>query len=130
MNKLRMLYKNRLIFNSLISVILAVVLPSISSALQISKVHRILWLFLIVDVLYALWCGWDIKKHHQSRWLMLIFPAIFLIYAVIRYGYYIYFLALLYLGFSYLAYGLTGQKPAEIRPRRKKDRSKKQKPQA
>lgn len=75
--------------------------------LQVSKAHRILWLFLVIDVLYMLWCGHDIKKHQQARWFMLIFPALFLIYAIIRYGLYIYFLTLLYLGIGYLSYGFS-----------------------
>lgn len=107
MKKLNILYKNRLIFNSLISILLAIIIPTICSLLQVSKAHRILWLFLVIDVIYMIWCGRSIKKQQQSRWLMVIFPALFLIYAVIRYGTYVYFLALLYLGIGYLSYGLT-----------------------
>lgn len=113
MDKLRVLYKNRLIFNIVMSLILGVLVPSLCSVLQVSKVHRILWLFLVVDVLYAIWCGRDIKKKQQSRRLLFIFPAIFLIYAVFRYSFYIYFLAVVYLCFSYLSYGLTQLKPEQ-----------------
>ncbi|GAF41386.1 hypothetical protein FC83_GL002287 [Agrilactobacillus composti DSM 18527 = JCM 14202] len=114
MRKLRKLVQNHWVLYTLLAILLAVILPLISAVLHISAANRVLWLFLVIDSIYAIWNGYHIAKHHFSRWSLFIFPVIFLGFALIRYNPYVYYLAGLYLCLSYLTCSLVWPKQVKI----------------
>ncbi|MCG0586544.1 integral membrane protein [Lactiplantibacillus plantarum] len=73
----------------LIALVVGVMIPWLLRFTSISRFHQIVWLLFVVDFVLAAVVGCFVG-------LYLFFPT------------YVYYLALVDLGISYLAYGLTG----------------------
>lgn len=112
MKKLRYFLARPSVRYFLISILLAFVLPYISRMIGISHVVRIIWLFIVINMVTAVIIGYLVARKRQLAWLILIFPVVFTLGVYVFYGHYAYWFAPIYLCLSYLSYGL--RKPAPV----------------
>jgi hypothetical protein len=112
LKKLRYFLARPSVKYGLISLLLAFILPYLSRTIGISHVVRIIWLFIVINMITAVTIGYLVARKRQPVWLILIFPVLFTLGVYVFYGHYAYWFAPIYLCLSYLSYGL--RKPAPV----------------
>ena len=76
-----------------IPVILGLVLPYVAKhTLHMTTVTKILWLYMILNVAYALFIGWYTRHHGLKVWTLVVLPVLFTLATVLKlvkpqYGY-------------------------------------------
>lgn len=91
----------------LIALGVGLVLPWLLKLLSVSRFNQIVWLLFVVDFVVAAVIGWSIRRSSRSGWLVWLLPAFCLLGIYLFFPTYVYYLAIVDLGISYLAYGLT-----------------------
>lgn len=85
-------------------------LPLLSTFLGVSKVRRIIWLFLIIDPLLVISSAVYFKRHNLSILWLLCFPIVFALSIWWRFAKYNYWLVGVYLVLGILIYCLVPKK--------------------
>ncbi|WP_125588764.1 hypothetical protein [Companilactobacillus jidongensis] len=98
--------KSKSAYIALISIILVFIMPILFNLFHLGRTNRIIWLFFVINILFAGFIGWFTRKYHLSFFNMVIFPVIFVISVFVKYGKYGYFLSGIYLVLSILIYFL------------------------
>ena len=91
----------------LIALVVGVVLPWLLKLLSVSRFHQIVWLLFVADFILAAVVGWLIRRSARTGWLVWLLPVFCFVGLYLFFPPYVYYLALVDLGISYLAYGLT-----------------------
>lgn len=91
----------------LLALIVGVVLPWGLKLVSVSRFHQIVWLLFVVDFILAAVVGWSIRRTAHSGWFVWLLPVFCFFGLYLFFPTYVYYLALVDLGISYLAYGLT-----------------------
>lgn len=86
----------------LVALLLAVLLPLIFGWLNISKIWRIGFLFMLVNGCAAFAMGYRIQKTHAAWYNILYLPVLFALMVVVRYADYNYWFVPIYFLLSYL----------------------------
>ncbi|AYC71380.1 MULTISPECIES: hypothetical protein [Lactiplantibacillus] len=92
----------------LIALVVGVMIPWLLRFTSVSRFHQIVWLLFVVDFVLAAVVGWWIRRTERTGWLVWLFPVGCFVGLYLFFPTYVYYLALVDLGISYLAYGLTG----------------------
>ncbi|MFB9769331.1 hypothetical protein [Lactiplantibacillus modestisalitolerans] len=92
----------------LIALIVGVGLPWLLKLLSVSRFHQIVWLLFVADFILAAVLGWQIRRTARTGWLVWLYPIFCFLGIYLFFPKYVYYLAVVDLGISYLAYGLTG----------------------
>ncbi|MCH4008203.1 hypothetical protein [Companilactobacillus sp.] len=98
--------KSKTTYITLISLVLAFIMPILLNVFHLGRSNRIIFLFFVINILFAGFMGWFAKKYSLSFYNLIIFPVIFVISVFAKYGRYGYFLAGIYLVLSILIYFL------------------------
>lgn len=98
--------KSKTTYIALISIILVFIMPILFNLFHLGRTNRIVWLFFVLNILFAGFIGWFSRKYELSFYNLVIFPVIFVISVFVKYGRYGYFLAGIYLVLSILIYFL------------------------
>ncbi|WP_125708285.1 hypothetical protein [Companilactobacillus zhongbaensis] len=98
--------KSKTTYIALLSVVLVFIMPILFNLFHLGRSNRIIFLFFVINVLFAGFIGWFSKKYSLSFYNLVIFPVIFVISVFVKYGRYGYFLAGIYLVLSILIYFL------------------------
>ncbi|WP_300559285.1 hypothetical protein [Companilactobacillus sp.] len=98
--------KSKTTYITLISLVLAFIMPILFNVFHLGRSNRIIFLFFVINILFAGFMGWFAKKYSLSFYNLIIFPVIFVISVFAKYGRYGYFLAGIYLVLSILIYFL------------------------
>lgn len=104
MAKLRQLFPKTIIIFIIAAVVACFGLPLLTSVLGVSKVHRIIYLFLILDPLLTAGIAAIIKRQSLAPWWLLLFPAVFALSIWWRFAKYNYWLAGIFLLLSIIIY--------------------------
>ncbi|KRO28144.1 hypothetical protein [Lactiplantibacillus fabifermentans] len=91
----------------LVAIVVGVVLPRLLKLMSVSRFHQIVWLLFIIDFIVAAIIGWLIRRSGHTGWFVWLMPAFCFVGLYLFFPTYVYYLALVDLGLSYLAYGLT-----------------------
>ncbi|MFD1465756.1 hypothetical protein ACFQ4L_06745 [Lapidilactobacillus mulanensis] len=91
------------------------VLPLLSNLFGVSKAHRILYLFLVIDPLIAFLISWFIRHYQLNFFWLFLFPAAFAISVWWRFAKYNYWLAGIYLVLSLIFYLLIPRRHHQFR---------------
>ena len=102
----KMVEKSKTTYITLISIVLVFIMPILFNLFHLGRTNRIIWLFFIINILFAGFIGWFSRKYGLSFYNLVIFPVIFVISVFVKYGRYGYFLAGIYLVLSVLIYFL------------------------
>ncbi|TGD23072.1 hypothetical protein EGT49_06975 [Companilactobacillus suantsaicola] len=102
--------KSKTTYIALISIILVFIMPILFNLFHLGRTNRIIWLFFVINILFAAFIGWFTRKYQLSFFNLVIFPVIFVISVFIKYGRYGYFLSGIYLILSILIYFLFEDK--------------------
>lgn len=89
-------------------------LPLLSTYLGVSKVRRIIWLFLVIDPLLVISSAVYYKRHQLSIFWLLLFPFVFALSIWWRFAKYNYWLVGVYLVLGILIYCLVPQKGKQM----------------
>lgn len=98
--------KSKTTYIALLSVVLVFIMPILFNLFHLGRSNRIIFLFFVINVLFAGFIGWFSKKYALSFYNLVIFPVIFVVSVFVKYGRYGYFLAGIYLVLSVLIYFL------------------------
>ncbi len=82
-------------------------LPLLSNFIGISKVHRIIYLFLLVNPLLSISISWLVRRFNLNVLWLFFFPIVFAISIWWRFAKYNYWLAGIYLILSLIVYLLV-----------------------
>ncbi|GEK27821.1 hypothetical protein [Furfurilactobacillus siliginis] len=92
----------------LLGLFFGALLPWIANMSSMTVYHKILWVLLIINGLYAAISGRIIGKEGTGAWRLLVFPLVFAVATFLLRDVahqYAYYLAIGYLCVSYFAYG-------------------------
>ncbi|VDG20550.1 hypothetical protein [Lactiplantibacillus mudanjiangensis] len=93
----------------LVAILVGVGMPWLLKLLSIGRLHQIVWLLFVADFVIAAIIGWQIRRTERTGWLVWLMPLFCLLGLYLFFPSYVYYLAIVYLGISYLAYGMAGQ---------------------
>ena len=79
------------------SVLITLIFPWVFPLFHISTAVRVGVLFILINMLSALWIGRTIRRHHLSWWWLFVLPVLFTLMVFLRYKWYAYFFAPIYL---------------------------------
>ena len=85
------------------SVLITLIVPWVFQLFHISTAVRVGVLFILINMLSALWIGRTIRRHHLSWWWLFVLPVLFTLMVFLRYKWYAYFFAPIYLLLGVLA---------------------------
>ncbi|WP_125604415.1 hypothetical protein [Lapidilactobacillus bayanensis] len=104
MNKMKKLFSKPVLLIILTGLFVSFALPLLSSFVGISKIHRIIYLFLVINPLLSILSGWLIRRATLNFAWLFFFPAVFAISIWWRFAQYNYWLAGVYLILGLIAY--------------------------
>ena len=85
------------------SVLITLIFPWVFPLFHISTAVRVGVLFILINMLSALWIGRTIRRHHLSWWWLFVLPVLFTLMVFLRYKWYAYVVAPIYLLLGVLA---------------------------
>jgi len=97
----------------LVAIFIGVVLPWLLKLLGVSRFHQIVWLLFCFDFIVSMIIGWQIRRTARTGWLLWLLPIFCLLGLYLFFPQYVYYLALVDLGLSYLAYGMAAPREAQ-----------------
>ncbi|BDZ31018.1 hypothetical protein RA086_07565 [Lactiplantibacillus sp. WILCCON 0030] len=97
----------------LIAIVVGVGLPWLLKLLSVSRFHQIVWLLFCFDFIVSMIIGWQIRRTARTGWLVWLFPIFCLLGLYLFFPKYVYYLALVDLGLSYLSYGMAAPRETQ-----------------
>lgn len=68
------------------SVLITLIVPWVFPLFHISTAVRVGVLFILINMLSALWIGRTIRRHHLSWWWLFVLPVLFTLMVFLRYN--------------------------------------------
>ncbi|GAB6092153.1 hypothetical protein [Furfurilactobacillus curtus] len=107
-----------------LGIVFGALLPYLANLTSLSVFHKVLWVLLGLNGLYALAIGWQIGRKKRRVSLLLVFPFVFAAATFLfqlNAHEYAYYLAIGYLCLSYFAYGQQGGMTVTNSSKKKRD---------
>lgn len=115
MNKTKKILSKQVLIVVLTVLIASFALPLLSSLIGISKVHRIIYLFFVVNPLITILISWLIRHFKMSVLWLFFFPIVFAVSVWWRFAKYNYWLAGIYLILGLIFYLLMADKTGKTK---------------
>lgn len=64
-------------YQLLTAILLSVLLPFLSQQMGWHRIHRVIWLYLVINGIYTLYLGYAIRKNGYTPLLILLTPVLF-----------------------------------------------------
>lgn len=104
MKNTKKIFTKQVLIVILTVLIVSFVLPLLSNFIGISKVHRIIYLFLVINPIVSVVISWLVRHFNMNFTWLFLFPVVFAFSIWWRFAKYNYWLAGLYLVLSLIFY--------------------------